>query len=52
MKLQKIVSSKTLKNDKIRDAIVIEISDRDLSERTQLKDDLTLEMVTTMARQF
>lgn len=39
------------KNDQIRDAIVIGISDRELSEKMQLKDDLTLENATTMARQ-
>ena len=42
---------KDSKNDQIRDAIVIGISDRELSERMQLKDDLTLEIATTMARQ-
>ena len=41
----------TAKNDRIRDAIVIGILDKELSEKMQLKDDLTLENASTMARQ-
>ncbi|MCG8093299.1 MAG: hypothetical protein JAZ17_06670 [Candidatus Thiodiazotropha endolucinida] len=40
----------TSKNDRIRDAIVIGILDKELSEKMQLRDDLTLENATTMAR--
>ena len=39
------------KNDRIRDAIVIGILDKELSEKMQLKDDLLLENASTMARQ-
>ena len=41
----------TAKNDRIRDAIVIGVLDKELSEKLQLKDDLTLEDATTMTRQ-
>ena len=40
-----------VKNDRIRDTIVIGILDKELSEKMQLKDDLTLENASTMARQ-
>ena len=49
--LQQTVTLKENKNTQIRDAIVIGIKDRDLPERMQLKEDLTLEMAITMARQ-
>ena len=39
------------KEEQIRDAIVIGIKDRELSERMQLKEELTLQMAVTMARQ-
>ena len=41
----------TAKNDRIRDAIVIGILEKELSEKMQLKDDLTLENASTIARQ-
>ena len=40
----------TAKNDRIRKAIVIGILDKELSEKMQLKDDLTLENASTMVR--
>lgn len=40
----------TAKNDRIRDAIVIGILDKELSQKMQLKDGLTLENASKMAR--